>query len=267
MSTTNLRGEEVIYLQRALALRSGALKIDGHFGKASEAALKLFQRRHDIAPTGAVCVSTSRMLEHEAARFHLLTRHDVSEAADALLTDRAALYAVMQVETAGVGFLPDGRPKILFERHVMYRRLVAAGRDAEGAKQVHIDLVNTQAGGYAGGAAEYDRLERAMALSPDAAQESCSWGLFQIMGYHWKTLGYANVQDFVDAMRESERAHLSAFVRFVAHDKAMHAALREHDWTGFARRYNGPGYRTNAYDNKLHAAYQRFRALIDVDGA
>ena len=33
----------------------------------------------------------------------------------------AELWAVMGVETTGCGFLPDRRPKILFERHVFRR--------------------------------------------------------------------------------------------------------------------------------------------------
>ncbi|WP_328515044.1 N-acetylmuramidase domain-containing protein [Ralstonia pseudosolanacearum] len=33
------------------------------------------------------------------------------------------MRAVNEVESRGSGFLPDGRPVILFERHVMYRQL------------------------------------------------------------------------------------------------------------------------------------------------
>jgi hypothetical protein len=33
--------------------------------------------------------------------------------------------------------------------------------------------------------------------------------------------------------------------------------LRRHDWAGFARKYNGPGFARNQYDLRLRAAYER----------
>jgi hypothetical protein len=77
------------------------------------------------------------------------------------------------------------------------------------------------------------------------------------MGYHWKTMGYASVDDFVAQMREGYAQHLGAFVRFIAADGGLRLALLKKDWTGFARRYNGPGYAKNAYDVKLAKAYDR----------
>jgi hypothetical protein len=38
--------------------------------------------------------------------------------------------------------------------------------------------------------------------------------------------------------------------------------LKEHDWAGFARKYNGPGYAENAYDQKLKNAYENFKNKI-----
>ncbi|HEX9955516.1 MAG TPA: N-acetylmuramidase domain-containing protein [Allosphingosinicella sp.] len=87
---------------------------------------------------------------------------------------RAALWALLAVETKGFGFLPDRRPKILFERHIFHRR--TGGRFSE----AHPDISNSRSGGYLGGADEYRRLERAMRLDRDAALESASWGLGQI---------------------------------------------------------------------------------------
>ena len=37
---------------------------------------------------------------------------------------------------------------------------------------------------------------------------------------------------------------------------------KEHDWAGFARKYNGPGYAENAYDQKLKNAYENFKNKI-----
>lgn len=39
----------------------------------------------------------------------------------------------------------------------------------------------------------------------------------------------------------------------------MYDALRNKDWATFARCYNGSGYAVNKYDEKLKAAYEKFK--------
>src|SRR5688572_2845500 len=114
----------------------------------------------------------------------------IADAAKKLGCEVAAVRAVVDVESRG-GFLPDKRPKILFERHY-FSRLTKGKFDAG-----HPDISNGKWGGYgAGGAHQYDRLGRAIALDRDAALRSASWGLFQIMGDHCKSLGYADAETF-----------------------------------------------------------------------
>lgn len=171
----------------------------------------------------------------------------IQEAADEIGCDVAAVKAVIDVESRG-GFLPDTRPKILFERHVFSKRTGGRFDDS------HPDISSRDPGGYKGGAAEYDRMLRAAALDRKAALESASWGAFQIMGYHHNALGTPDVEDFCRGMCNSEDDHLSAFVRFVKLNK-LDDELRRRDWAGFARGYNGPAYLKNRYDTKLAAAY------------
>jgi hypothetical protein len=109
--------------------------------------------------------------------------------------------------------------------------------------------------------AEYIRLETAKQVHLESAYESASWGAFQIMGYHWKALGYPTVFDFVMHMQRSEADHLDAFVRFIANDSGLLSALRGRKWTQFARLYNGPAYARNLYDAKLSAAYAKYSAV------
>jgi hypothetical protein len=172
----------------------------------------------------------------------------IADAASKLGCEVAAVRAVIDVESRG-GFLPDGRPKILFERHY-FSRLTKGKFDTS-----HPDISNGKWGGYgAGGAHQYDRLNEAIALDRDAALRSASWGLFQIMGDHCDSLGFADVEAFVAAMVSGEAAQLDAFVTFVKTNKLADELIR-HDWAGFARGYNGPAYRENRYDQKLAAAY------------
>lgn len=73
-------------------------------------------------------------------------------AAEMLSVEVAAIKAVSEVESQGGGFLEAGLPKILFERHIMNRRLLEAKLPlaAELGRAARPDLVNTGWGGYRG---------------------------------------------------------------------------------------------------------------------
>ncbi|MBD8655693.1 DUF3380 domain-containing protein [Oxalobacteraceae sp. CFBP 13730] len=99
---------------------------------------------------------------------------------DRLGVDQAALWSLLTVETRGFGFLPDWRPKILFERHIFHKR--TGGRFGAG----HPNISSPAGKRYLGDAAEYDRLAQAIELDRDAALESALWALGQVMGFNAK---------------------------------------------------------------------------------
>ena len=175
----------------------------------------------------------------------------LQSALDLLALDAACLWSVIGVETSGHGFLADRRPVILFERHEF------SARTGHRFDARNPDLSNPVAGGYgAGGAAQYDRLSRAIALDRKAALLSASWGLGQVMGYHADGLGFAGVEDMVAKMAGAENWQLTAMARFIAAND-LAAALRSRDWARFARGYNGPAYRKNNYDTRRASEYAR----------
>ena len=178
-----------------------------------------------------------------------LAAADFERAARAIGCAVAAVRAVCDVESGG-GFLPDGRPRILFERHVFSRQ---TGRRFDA---VHPNLSNRSPGGYRGGAAEYARLHAAIALDRAAALQSASWGAFQIMGFNHKAAGFADVEAFVAAMVSGSGAQLDAFVRFLQ-SAGLADELVRRDWPAFARGYNGPDHAKNRYATRLAAAYAR----------
>lgn len=190
-----------------------------------------------------------------------LTQADIDIAARTLGVNTAAVRAVLAVEAAGSGFLADGRVKVQFEPHVMYRQLKEkfgqARADAE--LSAHPDLVALKAGSYQSLDKEDRDMDRAAKeIDRECALESASWGLPQIMGYHWKTCGYPSLQSFLNDMYRSEGGQLNAFVKFIVADSRLLNALRSRDWAVFARVYNGPGYAKNKYDEKLATEYSRF---------
>ena len=187
---------------------------------------------------------------------------DLQHAAKRLGVTLAAIQAVCEVESSGAGFLKDGHPKILFERHVMYRLMKQAGKDADAYVEQYGNVINPLRGGYKGGKYEHARFVIAHMIDPDCAIGACSWGRFQIMGYHWQRLGYASATAFAEAMKRDERSQLDAFVAFILADEHLLRALRARDWVTFARLYNGPAYRDNRYDTKLANAYAQFSAKV-----
>ena len=181
-----------------------------------------------------------------------MTEEGFRSAAADLGTDVATVKAVAEVESAGRGFLPSGKPKILFEGHLFHR--LTKGKYT--ATHPTISYPKWTKRHYLGGEAEYRRLDEAMQLDPVAAMKSASWGAFQILGDNFKHCGFATVEDFVEAMRESEDRQLQVFVDYVQ-DVHLDDELQRHDWRAFARGYNGPLYERNQYDTRLATAYKK----------
>lgn len=188
-----------------------------------------------------------------------LTADGLAAASDRLSVNSPEIWTVLSVETGGCGFLPDRRPQIRFERHV-FSRLTNGQFDI-------CDVSNPQSGGYdADGAHQHDRLAVAIGMNRAAALASASWGLSQIMGENFKEAGFGDAESMVAAMCGSEDAQLSAFAAFIQ-SKNLVGHLQSHEWTDFARAYNGPNFADNQYDTKLAAAFAVLSAgpLPDLD--
>lgn len=249
--------KDVRRLQKLLVGNGYTLQVNGTFDDATERAVELFQEDQGLVRDGIVGAKTWAALTG-APLPKTLSQRDLEKAAVLLGVEVAIIQAVNMVESSGSGFLANGLPKVLFERHIMYRRLKAHAQQAEEWARSAPDLVSALPGGYSGGVKEWARLRSAERIHKLSALESCSWGAFQIMGWHWSRLGYASIDEFVACMRRSEGYHLDAFARFVAADPLLHQALQRRDWVTFAAGYNGKDYRKYGYDTKLAGAYERY---------
>ncbi|ACU07203.1 putative phage-related protein (hydrolase) [Flavobacteriaceae bacterium 3519-10] len=246
------------------------VKISDSFTAEVDAAVKDFQKKNALVVDGVVGMKTWQVLMDKSSKIFktnnlFLSEQDLKDFAKSFNLELAAVKAVNEVESSGKGFLINGKPKILFEGHCFWQQLRKSGINPE-------KLLNTTNRNvlypkwtksfYVGGAKEYDRLNQAIAISIDpkvkeAALAACSWGSFQIMGYHAKSLGYPSVQNFVDHMHLHEREHLLAFGKFLEVNKIM-ADLRSKNWAKVALKYNGAGYKKNQYDEKLKKAYEKY---------
>lgn len=181
-----------------------------------------------------------------------VTPQDIAQIAARLGGLPRQVAAVAKVESAGGGWDDAGRLKALFERHYAWRRL-----------QVIIPLLsNPTPGGYTIDADKdgindsWEKVADLAMRSPLAAFESASWGKFQIMGAHAKSLGYVNAIEFVWALSRGEAAHYDALARFIEVNGLRKAFQRlSTDYrtcTEFARGYNGKGQK--GYDHRLAEA-------------
>lgn len=187
----------------------------------------------------------------------MLTDLDYQRAANTLGLNLPHIKAFAEVESNGDGFLPTGEVKILFERHVFYKQLVAnRGKSfANTVAKTDPDICNTTPGAYGKYSEQHPKLKRAVAIDRQSGLESCSWGAFQVIGYHWKTVGLANVQEFVN-LNYSDDGQLQVLVLFLKANTSIVTALRNKSWTTAARLYNGPSQK--GYDTKLANAYAKF---------
>ena len=267
--TTN--SQATTLAQSMLVAAGYHIKVDGDFGKKTEDMVLRFQAADNLVVDGIIGEKTWNVLFINANSYltvsisRYLSEQDLIHAANRLGIQLAAVKAVNEVESRGSGFRGD-HPVILFERHVFWKRLKAYGINPYDYVSDNEDILNKKTGGYKGGTKEVKRLERAMKIHPKAALESASWGLFQIMGYHWKSLGYSSIESFVSKMKKNEANQLEAFVRFLKKNKLDRVLRLKNgqktlvldDFRNFARRYNGSAYAKNHYHTKLQKAYSRY---------
>lgn len=189
-----------------------------------------------------------------------LSPQDYAAAAARLGCTVAQIRAVDEVESNGGGFLPDGRPKILFEAHWFDE--FTDGRFRTSHPTLSSARWNQKL--YIGGAGEWNRLNQAVALDAVAALKSASAGRYQIMGFNHAAAGHPTVEKFWDAMRRSERDHLDAFVAFIESkrlgDEVRQISNRHADNIPFSEAYNGSGFRKNAHHIKIAKAHAKWAA-------
>lgn len=195
-----------------------------------------------------------------------LTNEMIKDLANRLGIEPALLKSVQIVEAAGRdGFLSDGRPQILFEGHIMYKEFHKKFPDRDLAylckKFSTVFYPKWDKSKYFGGLGEYKRLELAKEIDEECALKATSWGMFQIMGFNHNLCGCKDVFDFVHKMSESHEKQLELMYYFMNNSGCL-KELKEKDWAGFAKKYNGPGYAQNAYDQKLRNAYENFKGKL-----
>lgn len=174
-----------------------------------------------------------------------------------------SLLAIIELESAGrfhAEIRGKPEPLIRFEGHYFDRRL-------SGLKRIQArtaGLASPDAGAVRNPASQLERwklLERACSIDRQAAYESTSWGMGQVMGAHWKLLGFNSVDVLVSHCRSGFTGQLDLMIRFILQSN-LQKPLAAKDWKAFARAYNGPAFAKNRYDERLGAAYRKYDLLL-----
>lgn len=225
----------------------------------------LFEDPAHIRILNGICDDFGIPPDVEFDRVAFLARHinksapaiadsDILAASVKLGVSVAHVLAVKAVESAGKSFDDKGRPIILFEPHQFYKR--TNGRFGVSGYSYPKWGDKPYPTSYDG---RWTQLADAAAQDERAALESASWGLFQIMGFHWQSLGYTSVQEMTASMVASEAGQLDAMVRFIdknglADELRRCKAGDPETCRSFAMGYNGGGYAKNSYHSKLAKA-------------
>lgn len=190
-----------------------------------------------------------------------LTESDFQTCADLLNVDVRAIKTIAAVESRGGGFFPDDTPKTLFEAHKFYK--FTDGLFAESDPDLCVKRWTPSLYGK-NWREEKKRFYRAEALDQEAALLSCSWGMFQIMGFNFEVCGFnnkalskqQNLLNFVKAMHKDEGEQLKAAGFFIKASPEIHHSLQIGDWYG-ASIYNGLDNRDD-WTAKARKAWESF---------
>lgn len=190
-------------------------------------------------------------IEHKAARLKI---------------EPAALQAVAEVESAGQVFaIVKGRqePLIRFEGHYFDKRL--KGPQRELARQQ--GLASARAGKVKNPKTQADRwklLTRAIRIDKQAALESISIGLGQVMAAHWAKLGFTSVEAMIAEARSGAAGQIEIMARYIE-KFGLVDELQRLDFPAFKRGYNGP--QANGYEKLMARAFERITGDAPVSAA
>ena len=161
----------------------------------------------------------------------------------------AMLNSIRKVESGGTGFDPvTGKIIIQFEPSWFKRKKTDWQKDTKN--------VLWQSNKVGNQAVEWPAFNSAYASNPNAAMESTSIGLMQVMGFHYRTLGFKTVGAMWDFAKISEANQLELAIRYIKSIPALDKAVKEKNFRRIAYYYNGELYEKYDYHTRLETQYK-----------
>lgn len=191
-----------------------------------------------------------------------LTPEDFHEAAQKLHVDDATIHAVVDIEAGAQhkGLFEEGKPVVNFSLELFRQNCKKRGINLSKYTKSHpVVFAGPNRAKYGStNAAQWARMQAAMDIDSIAAIESAYWGMFQIGGFNWKRCGTDSPMHFAELMAASEHEQMELFINFL-HATGLDKPLQKHDWSGFARGYNGASYAKRGYHTRLAKAYKKYK--------
>lgn len=172
--------------------------------------------------------------------------------------EKLLLLSFIEVETGGEGFdVKTGKILIQFEPSWFRKKAPYAPSGKWSVNKVDVQ------------AKEWIAFNDAFAKNKEAAMESTSIGLGQIMGFNYKLLGYKAVGDMWDDAKRGLYKQVEQMWKFISNNKKLYRAMLAHNWHLMAIYYNGEGYmqiakkyKRTPYNIALERAYDKWRKII-----
>ncbi|WP_340677316.1 N-acetylmuramidase domain-containing protein [Paraglaciecola sp.] len=187
--------------------------------------------------------------------------------------DVACALAVLCVESSGKGFEQTNRDKMIirFENHKFWTYW--GKNNAEQFRQhfcYNTDKVWTDhkwrsdpdgewQSFHGKQTTEWQVFEFARQLNADAAMLSISMGAPQIMGFHYKRIGYQTVEAMFTAFSRNIESQITGLFDFFSPSMLSH--LREMAFEEFAGMYNGKGQK-QVYGSKIQQHFTAFKTFV-----
>jgi len=177
-----------------------------------------------------------------------ISNTDYEDLSKKYLIPVSLIRTIVAVESAGHGFDPITKKIIIQFEPSWFKRLWVKWKNNIGLWSQN--KVENQI-------KEWLAFNDAFMKNPTAAMESTSIGLMQVMGFHYKKLGFISVGYMWDFAKESEKNQLELGLKFIKNNPNLYNNLINKNWAKFAYYYNGSNYRINNYDKKLELAYNK----------
>jgi hypothetical protein len=250
----------------------GTMQVLGWIAKSNLGSVKEFDPA--MKPDDAVAVDQLTGIDLLMACTYNARGKYLKEKAAEIGVNGSALAAVLKVESSGRGFGNDGRTIIRFENHIFRSQWGSAhaetfdkhfkfeAKEKWKGHQWRKDETAAWETCHKSQAVEWEVMTFARTLDEVAALKSASYGAGQIMGYHFKTIGYADVQSMVKKLDEGIKPQLDAIVAFIKSNELCLNGLKTNDYVMFAKGYNGAGKAVD-YGGKIQggiAAYKKVTA-------
>lgn len=205
-----------------------------------------------------------------------LTPEDIQTIAKGFGLDPQSLEAFVDAYAPDDGFLPDGRPIVVFQRHLFWKNVVPfynvglkrrqfkaiawANRDIMHPTPSPAAAVNHQD--------EWKKLERAINIHEQAAYQSVLWGRFGLPGEYYLSAGFSDLNAFANAHHKNESEQLRAFLNHLSSIDSGGQKLLDHlknkDLEKFTAGFRGDINLKKIDSEALNAAFEAIEKASDT---